>query len=695
MKHLRIIAFIIVLSVLALPLFIILFISPSVTNLVEDNAKEESLRLAEHLTSLLISEERAIASGVLPPTFSAEAEKLKKDFDLIDLEVYSAAGVVIYSTNSNEIGHVSNEDYFSGAVAKRGIHSSVMRKGVMTREGDVPEVDMAETYVPLIKEGRFLGAFEIYIDITKKIDKLNALLRRFYILLFIVTAGLMAAAITALYRAGMNLSERDIARKEWEMTFDAVTDPVMILDPQFRMKRMNKAMAESLGVAPEKAVGKICYQEVHKTDMPMADCPHVQLLQDGNVHTAETYEERMGRHYSITVFPMLDPEGKLTATVHYAKDITKRKQAEEALQRQLKNMTALNDIGIAISSSLDLKVTLNMLLERLTSQLNIDAATVLLLDQETLYLNCAASLGFRTASSLKKTSVKMGKGNAGRAAYERRLLIIPDLRDTLTQAFREEEFKAYIAVPLMAQGKVKGVLEIFQRSTFDPSTEWLGFLEPMSTQAAIAIDNAAMFDSLQRSNMDLTLSYDATIEGWGRTLEFRDEDTMGHTKRVTEMTVRFARLMGMDEKDILHLRRGAMLHDIGKISIPDNILLKEGPLTNEERDIMNRHPHYAYELLYPIPFLRAALDIPYCHHEKWDGTGYPRGLKEEKIPFAARIFAVVDVCDALLSNRPYRAAWPLEKVREHVLSLSGRDFDPAVVETFLKILDEQGGKLFE
>ena len=695
MKSLRIIALIIVLAVLSLPLFIIFFISPAVTTLVEENAKEESLRIASHLASMLISEEAVLERGVLPPNFPAEAEKVKKDFDLMKLRVFSASGEVIFSTDSEEIGTVNTELYFKNSVTRGGIYSSVARKGAKTLEGEISGVDVAETYVPITKEGKFSGAFEIYYDITERISKLNAVLRRSYLLLFAVAAGLMAATIAALYRAGNSLSERDIARKEWERTFDAVTDPIMILDPQFRMKRVNKAMAESLGITPEAAVGKLCYKHVHCTDAPIPDCPHKKLLQDGNVHTEETYEEREGRHYSVTVFPLLDSEGSLTATVHYAKDITKRKKAEEDLRRQLKNMTALSDIGIAISSSLNLKVTLNMLLERLLSQLGIDAATVLLLDQETLYLNCAASLGFRTSSSLSKTSVRMGKGNAGRAAYERKLLIIPDLGDTLTQAFKEEGFKAYIAVPLMAQGKVKGVLEIFQRSAFDPTTEWLSFLEPMSTQAAIAIDNAEMFDSLQRSNMELTLSYDATIEGWGRTLELRDEDTMGHTNRVTETAVHFARLMGMEEKNILHLRRGAILHDIGKISIPDRILLKPGTLTDEERLIMNRHPRYAYELLFPIPFLRPALDIPYCHHEKWDGTGYPRGLKGEDIPFAARIFAVVDVCDALLSNRPYRPAWPLEKVREYVLSLSGRDFDPAVVETFLKILDEQGGVLFK
>ena len=205
----------------------------------------------------------------------------------------------------------------------------------------------------------------------------------------------------------------------------------------------------------------------------------------------------------------------------------------------------------------------------------------------------------------------------------------------------------------------------------------------MSGQAALAIDNAALFNSLQRSNVELTLSYDATLEGWGRALEFRDADTKGHTERVTEMTMRLARLMGVDDHDLVHVRRGALLHDIGKIHIPDRILLKPGPLTQEETLIMQRHPVYAQEILSPIPFLRPALEIPYCHHEKWDGSGYPRGLKGELIPFKACIFSVIDVADALISDRPYRQAWSVEKTYEYIKSQRGIYFAPEVIEAFL------------
>lgn len=180
--------------------------------------------------------------------------------------------------------------------------------------------------------------------------------------------------------------------------------------------------------------------------------------------------------------------------------------------------------------------------------------------------------------------------------------------------------------------------------------------------------------------------YDAIIEGWVEALDVRAKETDGHSRRVTEMTVNLARRVGIAEHELIHIRRGALLHDIGKMGIPDRILLKTGPLSDEEWVIMRQHPHLAYELLSPIVHLRPALDIPYCHHEKWDGTGYPRGLKGAQIPLAARIFAVVDVWDSLRSDNLYRDSYPDEKVRKQIRALSGTHFDPKIVKAFEPLL---------
>ncbi len=189
--------------------------------------------------------------------------------------------------------------------------------------------------------------------------------------------------------------------------------------------------------------------------------------------------------------------------------------------------------------------------------------------------------------------------------------------------------------------------------------------------------------------MELALAYDATIEGWSHALDLRDKETEGHTLRVTEMAMELARAMGVGDEELIHIRRGALLHDIGKMGVPDSILLKPDKLSDEEWVVMRKHPRFAYEMLVPIDYLKPAIDIPYCHHEKWDGTGYPRGLKGEQIPLAARLFAIVDVWDALRSDRTYRKGWTEEETLKYIRSLSGTHFDPKVVEMFLDMRKEK------
>ncbi len=187
---------------------------------------------------------------------------------------------------------------------------------------------------------------------------------------------------------------------------------------------------------------------------------------------------------------------------------------------------------------------------------------------------------------------------------------------------------------------------------------------------------------------ELLTAYDKTIEGWLSALDLRDKKTEEHTHRVMEATLKFARAAGFTQEELTNIQRGALLHDVGKLGIPDSILLKPATLTEEEWQVMRMHPLYAYQWLSPIAFILPALDIPYCHHEKWDGTGYPRGLKGDEIPLAARIFAIVDVWDALTSDRPYRLAWSKKEAIKYLKDQAGKHFDPQVVQEFLKTLPE-------
>jgi HD-GYP domain-containing protein (c-di-GMP phosphodiesterase class II) len=317
----------------------------------------------------------------------------------------------------------------------------------------------------------------------------------------------------------------------------------------------------------------------------------------------------------------------------------------------------------------------------------VDAAAILLHQMGTPLLEYSACRGFRTRAPIHAKAY-IGRGFAGIAALTQKTIHIPDL--SISVGMREqqlpieaEDFKVYYGIPLIAKGQVKGVLEVFLRTPNSIDPDRLEFLEALGGQAAIAIDNASLFEQLQDSNTELTIAYDATLEGWAKALEMRDRETEGHAHRVIEMTLGMADRIGIQGEMLQHIRRGALLHDIGKMGIPDSILLKPGPLTPNEWEVMRQHPQRAYEMLKHIEYLSSALEIPYCHHEKWDGTGYPRGLKGRDIPISARIFAVVDVWDALTSDRPYRAAWTARNALEYIRRESGCHFDPQVVEAFL------------
>lgn len=377
----------------------------------------------------------------------------------------------------------------------------------------------------------------------------------------------------------------------------------------------------------------------------------------------------------------------LTAIADMAGSAIQRARLHQETERRVEQLQSLQAIDQAITASMDPRVSLNILLEHTIHHLGIDAAGVLLMNPTTHQLEYAAGRGFHT-HYYERSALRIGEGGAGRAALERRILVLPSIDPTLvsrSELFKREGFASYLAAPLLAKGQVKGVLEVFHRTPYSPTIENLRFFENLAQQAAIAIDNAQLFENLQRSNLELSLAYEKTIEGWSRALDLRDKETEGHTQRVTALTVELAQAMGLNEEQIVHIRRGALLHDIGKMGIPDHILFKEGALTPEEWAIMRQHPQYAYEMLAAIDYLRPSIDIPWCHHEKWDGSGYPRGLKGEQIPLAARIFAVADVFDALTSNRPYRKAWTTEQALQYIKEQAGSHFDPQVVEIFLKL----------
>jgi putative nucleotidyltransferase with HDIG domain len=365
-----------------------------------------------------------------------------------------------------------------------------------------------------------------------------------------------------------------------------------------------------------------------------------------------------------------------------------RSRLNEKTHQQLTQFKALSEIDHAILSSLDLQYNLRLLVENVVKQLGVDAANVMLFDAVMQTLESVQGVGFHTQAFERKL-IDLGEGYAGKAGEQRKIIHVEQLdmqkdNPRLAKALVGEGFTSYYGIPLIAKGELRGVLEIFNRNPLGPDEEWFGLLNALASRAALAIDTIKVLENLERSNQDLTLSYDATIEGWSKALDLRDRETEGHSHRVTELGLELARRIGLNQKQLKNFRRGALLHDIGKMGVPDTILLKPGSLSDEEWVIMKQHTVFAQEMLIDIAYLKDALEIPYSHHERWDGSGYPQGLKGEEIPLTARIFAVADVFDALTSDRPYRKAWTKDKTISYIKEESGKLFDPNVVSVFLK-----------
>jgi PAS domain S-box-containing protein len=520
------------------------------------------------------------------------------------------------------------------------------------------------------------------------------------------------------------------SERKYRHLFENAIDPIFVVDQDLRYIDVNRKAVELTGFTRDELLRRTLLDLVPPEHTPRSQAEVDKFRERG---TYEKFEGKMvvkdGRRIDIEVSSSaIMQDGTVVGSQDFVRDITdsKRRQheLEERVQERTAALTALNrelerevadrqraetKIGAqlerqrslttiegAITSSLDLTMTLSVFIEQVMSQLRPHAAAVLLFDAAHQELTFAAERGFRS-NRITKVTVRAGQSLAGTVIQKREHIIIADLDRSdgryptpegysFKNAFmvREEGFHAYVGVPLLVKGQVKGLIEIFHRSPFEPDREWLDFLESLSHKAAIAIDNAAMFEQLQRSHQKIVHAYEMTIEGWARALDVRDNETHGHSRRVTDLTVRVAQVMGIDDGHLINIRRGALLHDIGKLGVPDSILLKPGKLTGEEMAVMKRHPVIAYDILMPIPFLREALDIPYLHHEKWDGSGYPNGLSGNDIPVPSRIFAVIDVWDALLSDRPYRPAWSEDRAIEYLRSERGKHFDPDIVDIFLE-----------
>ncbi len=468
--------------------------------------------------------------------------------------------------------------------------------------------------------------------------------------------------------------------------FDNLLEGCQIIDFEWRYIYLNDTAIVHAHRDRQELIGKTmmeCYAGIEKTPVFAV---LKRVMGDRKAERLEnefTYPDGQIGWFELQVQPCA--EGILILT----EEITDTKLALQRSKMQISRLHALHQIDLAITSSVDLSVVSGIILDQVTSILGVDAADILLFDPNSLILRELRARGFH-GNSLQNPTIKIDASVTGRTVLERKTAIITDLARepafTRRYLIEQESFTSYAGTPLIAKGQLLGVLECFHRQEKSPNQEWVEYFEILAGQTAIAIDHIRTFDDLQKTNVGLSLAYDSTIEGWAGALELRDIETEGHSRRVAELTLQLARMLLHKETELVQIRRGAMLHDIGKMGIPDEILFKPGKLTKKEWALMHQHPVFAHNLLSQIEFLKPALDIPYCHHEKWDGTGYPRGLKGDLIPEAARIFAVVDVWDALRSDRPYRPKWGDEKALAYIKGQSGKHFDPQAVASFEKLI---------
>jgi PAS domain S-box-containing protein/putative nucleotidyltransferase with HDIG domain len=397
----------------------------------------------------------------------------------------------------------------------------------------------------------------------------------------------------------------------------------------------------------------------------------------GQARVEHTFTAHNGESHTIALtISQIVFEGA-PAVIGTAIDITNRKQREHELE-------VISEMGEALRINISRDQVLTMAMSKLMSIMNLDGAYLSLYNPQTKLIEVKKTGG--QWGELLSAPVQKDEGLSGHIISTGRTYL--DTQPETDPYFLYPElakgFAALAGVPLIAKGETIGSLVIGSRKRLTEND--LRLLKAVADITSSAIHRADLFEQTIQQTDELRHAYDSTLEGWALALELRDKETQGHSVRIAKMTLRLAKRLNIPEDQLEDVRRGALLHDIGKLGVPDTILLKNGPLTPEEWVIMQKHPSYAYEMLSQIKFFANAIDIPYCHHEWWDGSGYPRGLEGEQIPLPARIFCIIDVWDALTSNRPYREAWKKEEALAHIINQAGTHFDPDVVNEFIQMI---------
>ncbi len=354
------------------------------------------------------------------------------------------------------------------------------------------------------------------------------------------------------------------------------------------------------------------------------------------------------------------------------------------LEDRIGELHAIFEIDRAITSAIDLETVLHQIVEMSMALLGAETSSIMLLDEETQELVIAAAQGL-SEEYLKKGTIKVGESIAGRVIQEGKPIAVYDLskdsRHAYTEQARMEGLCSLLSVPLSLKDRVIGVLNLYTKEPHHFTSHEINLFASLASQAAIAIENARLFESLEEIYIDVITALASAIDA-------RDAYTHGHSQRVTEYAVAIAEEMGLSPAEVDIIRNASILHDVGKIGIKERILKKPGLLTEEERREMEYHPFIGTRILQSVKLLEPVMPLVYHHHERFDGTGYPDGLKGEEIPLGSRIISVADAFESMTSDRPYRKAMPTEDAVAELRRWAGKQFDPRVVEAFLRVLEK-------
>ena len=516
------------------------------------------------------------------------------------------------------------------------------------------------------------------------------------------------AGVIANYR---DITERKLAEdalRASERKFRALAENIPSVvyqcknDDRYTMIYLNDSVEELTGYSKKEFLedGLSFFDLYHPDDyasIPSPSTSEIAVANKESFHITYRIRHKSGEWRWVDEWGtgVVDDAGDVQYIEGVIIDITERKRVEEDLIRRAHELEALATASATLRTAQNVISMVPVLAKQALRAVGGDFSSIYLFESASGdYVSHGWFSAEDESDELKHEPIlrhRAGEGITGHVVDTGEVYITEDMqKDPFLIALdgerdRLKDLCGGISLPLRAQEKIIGVVHIWMASRHSFSESEVRILTALAEMAGNAIQRAMLFEQTIQHANELALAYDNTLAGWARALELRDEITEGHTRRVTELTLQLARALDIPQHELIQIRRGALLHDIGKMGIPDSILHKPGPFTMQERAIMQRHPQYAYDMLAAIPFLESALDIPYCHHEYWDGNGYPRKLSGEDIPLSARIFSVVDVWDALTSDRPYRLAWSKEKTREYIVERAGKQFDERVVEVFFSL----------